>query len=89
MEVPDSRKGASSKVESHYRYCVGIDWATECHQICVMDEGRQVVAERQVRHSGESLRTLFDELTTLAEGRPEQIAVGIVKRSQELTLLRQ
>jgi transposase len=64
-------------VENHYRYFVGIDWATECHQICVMDEGRQVVAERQVKHSGEALRALFDELTALAEGRPEQVAVGI------------
>lgn len=60
-----------------YRYLVGIDWATERHQVCILDTERNVVAEHDVEHRGDSLRTFFDELLKLADGRPELVAVAI------------
>jgi transposase len=60
-----------------YRYLVGIDWATERHQVCIMEPDRKVVAEREVEHGGDSLRAFFDELLKLADGRPELVAVAI------------
>jgi transposase len=64
-------------MDHQYEYFVGIDWATERHQVCVIDKEARVVAERQVEHKGESLGALFDELTKLANGRPEHMAVAI------------
>jgi transposase len=64
-------------MEHQYEYFVGIDWATERHQVCVIDREARVVANRQVEHKGESLRALFDELTKLAGGQPEHTAVAI------------
>jgi len=64
-------------MEQAYRYFVGIDWATEKHDVCVVDPEGRVVARREVRHNGDALRDLFDELMKLAEGRPEQVAVAI------------
>lgn len=34
---------------------VGVDWATEQHQICVVDDEGGVVCERQVTHSGDGI----------------------------------
>jgi transposase len=64
-------------MEETYRYFVGIDWATEKHDVCVVDREGRVVAKREVEHGGEPLRAFFDELVKLAEGRPEQVAVAI------------
>jgi transposase len=60
-----------------HRYFVGIDWATEEHQVCILDTKRNVVAERKVEHRGDSLHAFFDELAKLVDGAPELIAVAI------------
>src|SRR5688572_32104456 len=60
-----------------YRYLVGVDWATEQHQVCILDTERNIIAEREVEHRGDSLRAFFDELLKLADGRPELVAVAI------------
>lgn len=60
-----------------YRYLAGIDWATERHQVCILDTERNVVAEREVEHRGDSLRAFFDELLKMVDGRPESVAVAI------------
>jgi len=64
-------------MEDSYRFFVGIDWATEKHDVCVVDVGGQKVLERQVEHRGDPLRVFFEELLTLAEGHPEQVAIAI------------
>ena len=77
MEVPAPRREKTPRMEENYRYFVGIDWATEKHDVCVVDREGRVVAKREVRHKGDALRDFFDELMKLAEGRPEQVAVAI------------
>ncbi len=59
-----------------YRYYVGIDWATEAHQVCVMDGDRRVLKERAVEHTGLALGEFADWLGKLAED-PGSIAVAI------------
>lgn len=61
----------------HKQLFVGVDWATELHQICILDAQGQVVNERQVKHSGTELATLCDFLLTIAESDPSRIMVAI------------
>lgn len=60
-----------------YRLYVGVDWATEDHQVCVVDADGKVVGERKVKHSGSGLATLVEWLSRLAGGAPETVAVAI------------
>jgi len=56
---------------------VGIDWATEAHQVCAMDAGGAVRWERSVPHSGAGLGLLSDWLAELAQGSPATVCVAI------------
>jgi transposase len=60
-----------------YDLWVGIDWATEAHQVAVVDPAGRVVAERKVQHSGLAIAEFIDWLVGLAQGRAEVIAVAI------------
>ena len=62
-------------MDGKYRYFVGIDWATEAHQVCVLDSDRSVIKELVVEHSGTALAALVEVLAGLAP--PQEIAVGI------------
>lgn len=77
MEVPTSGKESGSNMDAAYRYFVGIDWATEKHDACVVSPQGKVVLERQIAHTADALGAFFDELMKLVEGRPEQVAIGI------------
>lgn len=62
-------------MEHEFRHFVGIDWATEEHQVCVLDSRRKVVDERVVKHSGTAITELANFLAKL--GDPATIAVSI------------
>lgn len=62
-------------MDSEFRYFVGIDWATEEHQVCVIDPRRKVLDERVVKHSGTAITELADILAKL--GDPALTAVSI------------
>lgn len=57
------------------RFYVGIDWATERHQVCVLDDEREVVKEFGVDHTGKAIAELAEFLSRLAD--PSEIAVSI------------
>ena len=59
-----------------YKQYVGVDWATQSHQVCVTAADGQRVAERSVAHSGTGLAELIAELTRHGLD-PAQIAVAI------------
>src|SRR5262245_14315715 len=61
--------------ESEYQFFVGVDWGSQTHVVCVLDPGRQRIAERSIPHTGRGLTALADELTALAA--PGRIAVAI------------
>lgn len=56
---------------------VGIDWASQEHQVCVMDANGQVLAERVVAHSGEGIAELCAWLVKSAGGQAEQVHAAI------------
>lgn len=56
---------------------VGIDWAHDKHQVCLVGEEGEVLEERDVRHDAEELARLCDDLVARVEGRLELLAVAI------------
>jgi transposase len=59
-----------------YELYVGIDWATQQHQVCLVDPAGRRREERQVPHSGAGLTGLVDYLTSLV-AEPARMAVAI------------
>jgi len=64
-------------MESGYRLMVGIDWATEAHQVCVLDSQGRLLEQRRVEHRAEAIAAMIDRLIELAGGDPASIAVAI------------
>jgi len=63
-------------VESDYRIYVGIDWASEAHQACVLNHERRIVAERSFAHAGNAIVEFAQWLSGLADD-PGQVAMAI------------
>ena len=59
-----------------YELYVGIDWATEAHQVCLLDPRGQVLAEQRVAHTGPALAALVTDLVSRVTP-PSRIAVAI------------
>ena len=64
-------------VETEYRIYVGIDWATQAHQACVLDQARRIVSERSIAHAGDAISAFAQWLSELAGHDPGQVAVAI------------
>lgn len=62
-------------MEHEFKFFVGVDWATQEHQVCVLDPRRKVLHEWVVKHTGDALADLADRLAKLAD--PGLIAVSI------------
>lgn len=58
-------------------WLVGIDWATQKHQVCLLDVSGRVVGEREFSHEGAALSELCTWLLEQTNAAPEQIAVAI------------
>ena len=56
---------------------VGVDWAKDSHQVCVVDGESTIEAERVVDHTGPAIAAFADWLYQLAKGEPETVAVAI------------
>lgn len=56
---------------------VGIDWAMDAHDICVVDRDGHVVTRRVVPHTTAGLQGLVDWLLDQADGDPARVAIGI------------
>jgi transposase len=59
------------------QWFVGIDWASEVHEVCVLDRDGQVCERRQVRHTVPDLQAWVDALLARAHGDPTTVAIGI------------
>lgn len=64
-------------IEDEYRWYIGIDWATDAHQICVMGASREVLEERSVEHSGPAIAAFIDHVMRVCAGAAEQVAIAI------------
>ena len=63
--------------ETPGRWFVGVDWATEAHQVCVLDAQGGVVGERSVAHSGTGLAELCSWLLEIGAGEATTVHVSI------------
>jgi len=59
------------------QWFVGIDWASEVHEVCVLDRDGQVSERRQVKHTVPDLQAFVDALLARAHGESTTVAVGI------------
>ncbi|GAC1598062.1 MAG: IS110 family transposase [Polyangiales bacterium] len=64
-------------MSEEFQVFVGIDWATDAHQVCVLDADRRVLLERSVKHEAKAIADCIDTLIGAAGGRIEAIAVSI------------
>jgi transposase len=64
-------------LSEQYRYFVGIDWAAESHEVCVLNTEQRVVDRTAVEHSGSGIAQFVEYLEKLSEGDPAQVAIGI------------
>jgi transposase len=64
-------------MDEEFRVYVGIDWATEAHQVCELTPSGTVISERVVAHEAESLQALATALIERAGGAPGAVAVAI------------
>ena len=65
-----------TQLQSEYLYRVGIDWASQHHQVCIVDrEGHRT--EDIVPHTSAGLAALAEKLAALSPGAPERVAVAI------------
>lgn len=59
------------------QWFVGIDWAQNSHEICVIDTEGNVKASFRVEHSHDGLKSLSDKLRELAQGDLTQIGCAL------------
>ena len=59
-----------------YRLFVGIDWANESHQVCVLDTQGKKVVEFSIEHSAEGMDKLASRLLEWC-AEPQSVAVAI------------
>jgi transposase len=64
-------------LKAEYKWFVGIDWGSEHHQVCVVDDRRERFAERLIEHSGQGFADLVTWLKEIAAGVPSSIAAAI------------
>jgi transposase len=63
--------------ESAFHFFVGIDWATQEHQVCVLDVQGEMVEERTIAHSGQAVSEFLHWLLERTGCTPASIAVAI------------
>jgi transposase len=61
------------------RYFCGIDWASDHHDVCVLDASGQVCSRFRVSHDAEGLATLCARLRRFSE--PAQLGIGLERPS--------
>ena len=48
-----------TRLETEFRWFVGIDWGGEYHQVCLLDHNRRKVEERSLKHDREGIGELI------------------------------
>jgi transposase len=69
--------GGKETVTEPFKLLVGIDWAKESHDVCILDAKRAEVWRGKIKHSGEEIAGLADRLDKLSEGQPGSVGVAI------------
>jgi transposase len=72
-----SRAREERKLEQEWELFVGIDWGSEQHRVCVVTRSGDIVDQKWIEHSGQSLSELVVWLRSKSSASPDRIAVGI------------
>lgn len=64
-------------MDTTFRIFAGVDWASEEHTMSILDANRKELENKAYPHSGAGLNQLADRLSTLSNGDPATVAVGI------------
>lgn len=56
---------------------VGIDWAADAHDVCIVDRDGRIVARQTVDHTAAGLHAFIEGLVTRAAGDASRMAIGI------------
>jgi transposase len=59
-----------------FLFYVGIDWATQSHQVCLMDQDGNTIEQRKIEHSGTGIAQLTHWLEAVCQD-PASVAVAI------------
>ena len=60
-----------------FAWFVGVDWASQSHQVCLLDAHGEGLAQRAVTHGGAGITELCDWLLARTAAPAEMIAVAI------------
>jgi len=67
---------------------VGIDWASQAHEVCVLDREGRICERREVKHTAAALHAFVEALIERAGGDRSRVAIGIeVPRGAVVELL--
>ena len=64
-------------MQTIYKWFVGIDWGSEHHQVCVVNQQTDRLEERLIDHTGQGLAELVVFLKEIATGEAAAVAVAI------------
>jgi transposase len=64
-------------LENIFANFAGIDWGTAKHRVCLMNDTGQILAERWIEHSGDSLAELIGWLRQQTSDSPSSLAAAI------------
>ncbi len=64
-------------MDKSYDFLIGIDWATQAHQVCIIDRDGGIIDELSIEHSHQGLVKLCGRLSELSGGDLSRIAVAI------------
>lgn len=56
---------------------VGIDWAADAHDICIVDRAGEICQRGDIEHTAAALQALVTALLERAQGDPSRVAIGI------------
>jgi len=65
------------KLQRKFELFVGVDWGSERHRVCIVNPTGEILDERWVEHSGQSLAELVTWLRSKTTASPDNIAVAI------------
>jgi transposase len=77
MNVAVGPQQTGDAVMTDIRWFVGIDWATEKHRVCLLDDKGKCVVERDVAHAGDQLSELCSWLQQKTTAQSDAIGVAI------------
>ncbi len=58
-------------------FFAGVDWGSQSHYVCVIDQDSRVVGENSFKHSGEGLLNMGEWITKVTGSDTGKVAAGI------------